>query len=165
MAGNSLPYYADSRYGLAKKIGSKINMCVLRAYGEEFDVDQYINNSSLRAYSICRRGERRFPTSTGNTDCHEYSGLKITVSEKEWDDLLGQIGDAELFLNANSTALDQLVAYPKVEQVLLDFPLDLRIDGKTIAGQSDFLPPLLLKLAGNLGVGIELSLYSTDKSV
>ncbi len=143
-------------------MGPKFNMCVLRAYGQDFDVAQYMESSPLETYEVYRRGERRFPKSTRNTDCHEHSGLKITVSEKEWGDLAGQIGDAESFLKLNSTELQQLVIFPNVERVLLDFPLDLRIDGKTVVGQSDFLPPSLLKLAGKLGIGIQLSLYLAD---
>ena len=140
-------------------------MCVLRVHGEDFDVDRFLVESSLEPYEVYRRGERRFPKSTRNKECNEYSGLKINVSDKGWDDLTGQIDDAILFLDTNSAALEQLVAFPNVDRLTLDFPVDLRIDGTTIVGQSDFLPPSLLKLAGTIGIWIELSLYSTKESI
>ena len=41
----------------------------------------------------------------------------------------------------------------------LDFPLDLRIDRKTVMAQFDYFPPELVSRAGALDFGIELSIY------
>lgn len=47
----------------------------------------------------------------------------------------------------------------------LDFGYYLRLDGQRVLVQCDFLPSELLKLAGELGIGIELSLYpKVDKA-
>jgi len=140
-------------------------MCVLRAFGEHFDVDAFVKGTSLGPYEVCRRGERRFPGSKHSADTNEYSGVKIAVSNKGWDDLPGQIEDAVSFLAANFDSLRELVGFPDVEVVKLDFPIDLRIDGKTIVGQFDYLPPDLIRWAGRLGIGIEMSVYPTDESV
>ncbi len=140
-------------------------MCVFRVLGEFLDVDSCVARSPLRPYEVYRRGERRFPKSKRNEECNEYSGLKILVSDKEWDDLPGQIDDAVAFFAANSEAIQSLVGFPNVEQSILDFPYNLRINGKTVFAQRDFLPPSLLKLAGDLGIWIELSLYPTGDSI
>jgi hypothetical protein len=44
----------------------------------------------------------------------------------------------------------------------LDFGIDLRIDGEKKLFQSEKFPSKLLKLAGDLGLEIELSIYPTD---
>ena len=46
--------------------------------------------------------------------------------------------------------------------MLLDFPVDLRIDRKKVMAQCDYFPPELVSLAGALGFGIELSVYPRD---
>ena len=140
-------------------------MCVLTATGLVFDVDAFVHDTSLTPYSIFRKGERRFPNSERNQERNEFSGLKIDVSEKEWDDLPGQLSDALTFLTSHSGELRRLVRFPGVEDVRLDFPYNLRIDAKNVLGQCDYLPPALLREAGNLGVGIELSLYPAEASI
>jgi hypothetical protein len=49
-----------------------------------------------------------------------------------------------------------------VEDVRLDFPLDLRIDRRTVVAQFDYFPPTLVSLAGALGIGLEVSIYPPD---
>jgi hypothetical protein len=46
-----------------------------------------------------------------------------------------------------------------VEDVRLDFPSCLRIGTNDVVAQFDYFPPALLKAAGNLGIGLELSIY------
>lgn len=142
-----------------------IEVCVLRAFGEDFDVDEFVTGTVLKPYEIYHRGELRFPKSKRKQDTNDHSGLKIKISDKNWDNLTGQIEDAVDYLATNFDSLKELVGFPNVEDVTLDFPLDLRIDGKKILGQYDYLPPSLITLAGSLGIGIELSMYTTEKSI
>jgi hypothetical protein len=44
----------------------------------------------------------------------------------------------------------------------LNFGIDLRIDKEIVLTQSDTFPNKLLKLAGDLGLDIELSIYPVD---
>jgi len=129
-------------------------MCVLRVSGEQFDVDEFMRDSNLSPYQIFHKGERRFPESSRNKTC--------------WDDLPGQSDDALSFLRRFPDELERLVGFPNVEDVRLDFPYELRIGRLGIVGQCDYLPSTLLREAGNLGIGIELSLYpagdETDES-
>lgn len=49
-----------------------------------------------------------------------------------------------------------------MEDIRLDFPVDLRIDRVNVMSQFDYLPPELVSLAGALGLGIEISIYPRD---
>ena len=71
----------------------------------------------------------------------------------------GQIADAIRFLQQYKSDLKQLRDEYKVRDLTLDFPYYLRIGRNNVVMQRDFLPPKLIGLAGELGIGIELSLY------
>jgi hypothetical protein len=59
----------------------------------------------------------------------------------------------------NKAELLRLAGDGTVDDVRLDFPTSLRLDGEKIMAQFDYLPPALIAEAGPLKVGIELSLY------
>ena len=134
-------------------------MCVLRVYGTKLDATKFLEHSSLPAYDSWRQGElRRFGANFyGRT--HDSGGFKVAVSSKEWTDLPSQIEDAVEFLETFRDDLRALVASPDVEQVWLDFPFASPASEKPPILQSVFLSPKLLALAGELGVGIEVSIY------
>ena len=50
----------------------------------------------------------------------------------------------------------------EVDLALLDFGINLRIDNEKVHLQSDRFPSELLKLAGEIGLDIELSIYPID---
>jgi hypothetical protein len=128
---------------------------VFHAVGKKFDPRPYLTTSSLKPYSTFLRGD---PILSGNKKTHRAGGFKCLVSSRDGD-LAGQIEDAILFLKTSHEDLRRLAQLPEVESKHLDFGYYLRIDQKRIFAQSDYLPPELLKLAGELGIGIELSLY------
>jgi hypothetical protein len=134
-------------------------MCVLRAVGTTFDPDAFLSTSSLPRAEAYRAGEPRLPRTQPHGPRYQRSGLTIGVSEAEWDDLPSQVLDALNFLRAHREEVSQLVAFPGVEAVKLDFPCPVRADGVSVLAQFEYLPPALLAEAGTLGVGIELSLY------
>ena len=45
---------------------------------------------------------------------------------------------------------------------VLDFGISLRIDDEKVLCQTNYFPKELLKICGELGIGIELSIYSND---
>jgi hypothetical protein len=90
---------------------------------------------------------------------HDSSGFKVDVSRKEWTDLSGQIEDAVEFLETFRDELRAIVATAGVQYLWLDFPFASRASENPPLLQSVFLPPNLLALAGELGVGIEVSVY------
>jgi hypothetical protein len=136
-------------------------MCVLRVSGKRFDPLQFLAGSKLKPYAVFRAGEPRF-ASQSNGQRHEMSGFKVKVSRSSWDGLGGQVADAIAFLKKHKRSLSKLRSIRDVEDITLDFPLDLRIDRKNVFVQFDCFPPELVSLAGSLGCGLELSIYPRD---
>jgi hypothetical protein len=136
-------------------------VCVLRAYGAEFDPDEFLEGSELTPAFVFRRGELQIPELEEGPQ-HEMSGIHFTVSEASWQTLVGQVEDAEQYLKTHTSDLLRLVAFRGVEQVSLDFPLDLRLS-QTTWMQSDRFPARLAKLAGDIGIDLEFSIYSEEE--
>jgi hypothetical protein len=132
-------------------------MCVLRVTGDKFDAAGYLRRSALKPCSVFTVGEPRVPARPDGPS-HRTSGFNITVSDAEWSDLPQQISDARAFLERHSNELRALAMLEEVD-IRLDFSIELRIGRNNIVAQFDYFPPELLKLAGDLGVGIELSTY------
>jgi len=51
---------------------------------------------------------------------------------------------------------------PAVEDMRLDFPVDLRIDYQNVMAQLDHFQLELVSRAGALGLGLEISIYPVD---
>jgi hypothetical protein len=136
-------------------------MCVLRLSGKKFDPKSCLASSPLQPYSVFRAGEPRVASQPkGKT--HDNSGFKVDVSRSPWDNLAGQVADAIAFLKKHERTLAKLRSVPEVEDIRLDFPVDLRIDRKKVFAQFDYFPPALVSLAGALGCGLEMSIYPRD---
>jgi len=136
-------------------------MCVLRVSGKEFDAEKYLALSGLPAYEVFRRGEPR-SKSHPEWKKHEDSGFKVDVSHGSRANLVEQARDAIAFLKTHEHALTVLRSAPGVEDMRLDFPVDLRIDRKKVFAQFDYFPPELVSRAGTLGLGLEISIYPPD---
>lgn len=128
---------------------------VLRADGKAFDVDRFCAATRLAADAVYRRGEPVFPATQPDGRRHDRSGVHIVVSEATFDDLPGQVREATAFLLTHRADVAELVGLPGVEGVVLDFGITRR----DVAVQCDVLPPELVRAAGALGLGIELSHY------
>jgi len=84
--------------------------------------------------------------------------MNVAISDASWGDLPAQVVDAERFLRDNREEIRRLRAFPGVEGITLDFPIELRI-GKSVWAQSDRFPASLVTIAGELGLNLELSIY------
>jgi hypothetical protein len=129
--------------------------CVLRIGGGQLDADALARSTALPVYRVDRKGAPRQPRSRG---AFEGSTVHLDVSEAGFSDLPGQIEDAIVLLAANADALSAAVQFPGVERATLDFA----VEAKDVAIDSKYLPPDLMKRAGALGIGIELSIYPQD---
>jgi hypothetical protein len=127
--------------------------CILRVSGKDFDVDQILKESGLKAYKIYRKGELSERKTEG--EFNSDSGFAIEVSKADFDKLAVQIEDAINFLKVNQQSLTIVGKAPGKDYYLLDFAFHKR----DVAVQYDYFPAELLRLAGNLGIGIELSCY------
>jgi hypothetical protein len=136
-------------------------MCVLRVSGESFDAEKYLSLSGLTANRVFHAGEPRF-TSKPDGKRNQSSGFSVDVSDAPWDSVRGQVEDAVAFLREHEPALTMLRSAPGVEDMRLDFAVDLRIDRVHIMAQFDYFPPELVARAGALGLGLEISVYPRD---
>jgi hypothetical protein len=134
-------------------------MCVLRVSGRSFDPDSYLAACGLRAYKVFHAGEPEWK-SRPEGKRHDASGFRVDVSRES--DLAAQVRDAVKFLDEFRDVLSKLTSISGVEDMRLDFPVDLRIDRQKIMAQFDYFPPELISKAGALGLGIEVSLYPPD---
>jgi len=73
-----------------------------------------------------------------------------------------QVNDAIAFLATFEESLAQLRLASGVEDMRLDFDVNLRIDRVKVMAQFDYFPPELVSRAGALGLGIEFSIYPPD---
>jgi hypothetical protein len=129
-------------------------MCVLRVSGKDFQPDDFLKNSSFHPTGAFYRGQARLPLTQPDGKRNETSGFNLDVSDGDWGGLGAQTEDAIGFLQENRLEVERLVHFPGVEDVSLDFPLELRI-GEKIWAQSDRFRADLVKLAGGLGIALE----------
>jgi hypothetical protein len=149
-------------------------MCVLRASSNRKTLLEFLENARLPFYESHDKADIQDHGQQKGKP-FGYSGFKCVVSEKDWRDLPGQIADAVRFLRRYKKDLEALRNGFKCD-LRLDFPYESRIgtfvsspkssaspSGKSkrdkIFAQFDFLPPELISRAGELGIGIEMSLY------
>jgi hypothetical protein len=132
-------------------------MCVLRVTGKHFDADRYLAASGLSAYQVYRAGE---PSRGGKL--HEVSGFRVQVSRRSGANVPEQVADAIVFLEEHQQALIALRSAPGVDDMRLDFAIDLRIDRQKVMAQYDYFPSKLVSLAGAVGLGLEISIYPPD---
>ena len=134
---------------------------VLHVRGENFDPDTVLPATSLRPYQAYRNGEPMFsPLAEGSLRemLHKSGGFKCDVSLA--DGLLStQVGDALAFLTQHYSDLARLSNNPTITDIYIDFGYNLRLDGERVMVQCDFLPHELLRVAGELRIAFELSLY------
>jgi len=133
--------------------------CYMRVSGKDFDVDSYFQKHPVEAAAVYRRGEPEFKTKPDGPK-REYSGFNIFISDAERKELGKQIQEAISFLedSDNCREIKLLLSYPGVEGCILDFSIDLE-DMSEYPIQYYSFPFQLLRLAGNLKLGLEVSLY------
>ncbi|HEV2314949.1 MAG TPA: hypothetical protein VGR94_06565 [Candidatus Acidoferrales bacterium] len=130
-------------------------MCVLRARGASFVVDEFLASSSLTPITVFRRGQPQWAQAPPGTPIPNESGFHAIASEADFSNLQAQITDAVYFLEQNQDELARLVAFPGVEKVSLDFAIEER----DMAAQSERFPPNLLRIVGNLDIWLEFTLF------
>lgn len=123
-------------------------------------MDSYLSQVELAEVLILvrRKGTRRFERQK-NPDT--ISGFNLRVSEAEFSDLNQQQSDALAFLQKYERELKLLAAFPRVEDVVLDFG----VEDRDVAAQADYFPPDLLCRMGLLNIGLVISRYPRDEPV
>ena len=128
---------------------------VLRASGPDFDVDAFVADCDWDIAKVFHRGEALLPGTKPDGRKREESGLNIVVSEAGFHEFAEQLEDAVEFLTESAPEVRRLVTFPGVSGVVLDFGVAWR----DVVAQSDQFPAGLVRLAGALGIALELSHY------
>lgn len=89
----------------------------------------------------------------------ECGNAHFQVSECGFNDLQGQVQDAEAFLAANENELTALLGIAGAAGVL-DFALEV----VTCEFRSSRFPANLVRIAGSLGLALELSQYPAEEN-
>jgi hypothetical protein len=131
---------------------------VLRAAGDEFDVDAYLRDCTLPGAQSHKRGDPVFPHTKPNGRRRQHSGVHTEASSADFDDFPQQIADAIRYLTDHADEVRRLRGFLGVEAVTLDFGI-WRRDAFV---QCDQFPAELVRLAGSLDVALELSVYSRE---
>jgi hypothetical protein len=134
---------------------------VLRVRGDDFDVDDLLRKISLSVCHVERKGQPRFSPRSRIADC---TGFNASTSEASERDLPKQVEDTIKYLRLNESDLKNVMSFPGVTDAEIDFAVECRLNSTDIFAQNDYLPPELLALAGNLGIGINLTLYPASTS-
>jgi hypothetical protein len=138
-------------------------MCVLRVSANRKTLSDFLSETRFPyCYEHDKTTLRRFGRDKGKP--FRYAGFQTWVSNKEWNDMPGQVSDAIRFLRRHRDHLKRLRSEFKAQDIILDFPYYLRIGKDDVVIQGDFLPPALISLAGELGIGIEMTLYPSQRS-
>ena len=132
--------------------------CILRAFGKEFDVNNYVKNKDFEFTNIYKKGEPRFSSPKLKNKINKYSGVGIKVSFADMNEFKQQLDDALIFFKEHETLIKELVQFKGVESVNLDFG----VETKPPFWSSYTIPPELSFIVGKLGVSVCVSTYPND---
>ena len=127
--------------------------CVLRIVGKDLRINDLLD-IKLETDSFWSKGEPRFSTNPEG-EKRKDSGATYLVSDAEFEDFDVQIKEAIEYLNKNKNQIKSIMSLSGIDGSSLDFGIVWR----DVAVQCDYFPPELIQIAGELGLGIELSQY------
>lgn len=132
-------------------------MCVFHVKSETHSFKAFLKeHPHLPVYQVYDKGED--PKIRSEQGVHEHYGFSCDVSDRPWDDVEGQTVDMISFLEVYTADLQALRDNHNLKDWRFDIPYECQLN-KDIYAQFNYLPPKLIRLAGALEIGIELSLY------
>ena len=134
---------------------------ILRISGKELNVDTFDLGWDIKPSTIHRIGEPVF-LSKPEGKKKNSSALIFAVSNAKHADLKGQIEETIEFLELNKKYLERLTDYPEIEDIVIDFSFNSRIDRKNVEVQNDYFPAELVKLAGQFNMAIWLTQWPCE---
>ncbi|MBO0594009.1 hypothetical protein I2486_21625 [Cellulophaga sp. E16_2] len=140
--------------------------CILIIEGLEFDVNGFLKETELNPYEKHLKGDKRPFKKLNKPITYETSGCRFDLSKADFNDFKTQREDVIRFLNKNYEKLEKLNVFglDKKESPIIGFGIKNQM--ADFWCQTEYLQPELLKLTGNLNIGIEMSLYhpATDEN-
>ena len=143
---------------LSKQLKRNNHMCILKVYSDNTSFKPFSEITNIPVFSTYEKGDYRNKSLKLLRTNYRIS---FDVSEKEWNDLGGQIKDAIYFLEKYFDELKDLLSSEYITSADLDFPIYSRLN-ENIVNQNDHLPKELIMMAGKLSLGIVISIYSQD---
>jgi Domain of unknown function (DUF4279) len=132
--------------------------CILTIKGENLDVEGFIRQTGLQPYKKFLKGDPK-TRSKPEGKKFSFSGLSLEASSADFNQLDKQIQDTIEFLRSNKEKLCHIAVTKEVDFATLDFGIELRIDFERVVYQFEHFPAELLRLAGELGISLDISLY------
>ena len=127
--------------------------CILRVGGANLSLGELLQ-VELTPDSTWEKGAPKLSTRvTGPVS--KTSGARYVVSDADFDEFEEQKSDAVAFLGEYQMEIREIVGLAGVDGADLDFG----VYRKDVLAQSENFPPELVRLAGGLGLGLEISLY------
>ena len=133
--------------------------CILIIEGEKFDVNGFLEITEMQPYEKHLKGEKRPFKKTGKQLIYEKSGCRFELSNADFNDFETQRKDVIKFLTDNFKKLKSIYSFGiNISEVpTIGFGIENQM--ADFWCQTEYLQPELLKLAGELNFGIEISLY------
>lgn len=128
-------------------------MCILKLFSDTDSFKDWTQSTEIPLCSVYDKGEQRTRRAR-----HRHYRISFDVSDRDGSDFRGQAQDAIRFLTRYAEPIRKLLQSHDVDLGYLDFPIYSRLDGQ-VANQNDHIPKELIKLAAELDLGIEMSLY------
>ena len=131
--------------------------CTLSAYGDEFDVDRFLEHTTLEFYRVWHKGEPLLPRSKPEGPTTKSSGVMIEIGDRdEFDNLKVLVRAATEYLRTHEAELLKLGEAVGEKWFVLGFGIRWRAG---IAVYTDGIPPELCLLAGRIGAWIAIDHY------
>ena len=132
-------------------------MCIFRATSKNNSFIEFRRlNPDFPVYKTHEKGER--PGIGKEESAYEEYCIYCEVSDRDWQDTKGQVTDMISFLEVYAPFLIKLQKTHDIDDWRFDLPYECKLN-ETRFTQYEYLPPKLIKMAGALEIGIELSLY------
>lgn len=131
--------------------------CIFSIVGEHFDVDAFEEKCKLKFTKKSRKGEPRQPVLEDSPKM-KWSLLSTSVSKDNFDSLNNQIDDVRAYITKNKKELEHIRHDKSIDFATFRFGLNFNQEDFE---KSIYLPPDLIAMAGELGIGIEISFYNS----
>lgn len=124
---------------------------MIRVLGDQFDPEVLLKDLTIKPSSVFQKGE----IPLGRNKVSMTSGFTCDVGAGS---LEGQIELATNFFEIHHEDLKKIAANKYVESYFVDFGYECRLNDESVIIQRDFFPPKFIQLAGEVGVGVCLTL-------
>ncbi len=120
-----------------------MNYFKLFAHGEKFNIDNFLETSSLNADYFWRRGDQRRYAPNDISSPHETSGIEIVLGDGKKLNRYKQDEIAVVFLEENLDEIKKLSEFPGVDTIILGIHYLIELEINTIGFTASFSSKLM----------------------